>query len=240
MAAFGSSYPHPTPSRNENFMRFLVTFILLCSLPCAALAAKQTLLITEDQLAQTCKGTGCQLVALEKPWPNNASDSSRQQLKFGHFEFSIPPGASLRIVPIGAALVAKYEHGQKISIHYEYATQFQPDHIVKLYKKASIRIADYPSILFTKTPSDAEPRLIYDRWIWRDAMAGKGLIFNKTEATHVTKSGTVSVYYALTPSSDHESLAYVTDSSEPNSFMLVQLDGFTLGDLEKLIGSIRK
>ena len=218
--------------------RFLFLLVALCGFASVASAAKQPSLIAESQLAAPCKGSGCMLVATEKPWPNEIADASEQALRFGHFEFSIPAGARLRIVPIGAAFVAEYGNGAKISVHYEYATQFQPDHITKLYKRATLQIADFPRILFTKTPSDPEPASIYDRWIWRDAMAGKGLFFGKTEAAFVSRKGTVTAYYAETPSSDHASMAYITHVSKPGSYMLIQLDGFGFEVLEKLIGSI--
>jgi len=219
--------------------RFLFILVALCGFASVASAAKQSSLIAESQLAVPCKGPGCQFVATEKPWPKEIADTGGQVLKFGHFEFSIPTGARLRIVPIGAALVAEYGSGAKIAFHYEYAAQFQPDHIIKLYKRATLKITDFPRILFTKTPSDPEPALIYDRWIWRDAMAGKGLYFGKTEAAFVSKKGAITAYCAETPSSDHASLAYITDVSKPDSYMLIQFDGFGFDILEKLIGSIR-
>lgn len=213
---------------------FLALNLLFSTAP-----AEDAPLITEEQLAAPCDGRGCALVATEEKWPKGFDRERTQVINFDSFRFAIPADAELSIFSLGAGLIADYGDGErKIFINMEYSDHFQSDDTIELNRRATLSISDFPRIIFTETPSDPEPPLIYNRWIWRDAMSAKGLFFEETETAIVSRKGTLAAYYAETPSLSHKLMAYVTDNTKPDSYMLIHVDGFDFDTLENVIGSV--
>ena len=219
-------------------MRLSSVFVALSVLFSASCAIEGAS-VSEGQLAAPCKGSGCALVAVETTWPKGFVDARVQGIRFDRFRFFIPAGAKLSFFSLGAVLIADYGD-KRINFSYEYSQHFQKESAVDRSGAGKLTLADYPRILFTKTVSDPEPKLIYDRLMWRDAMYGKGLYFEKTKAAFVARTGTVTAYYAETPSSSYRFTAYVTDAERSTFYLLVQIDGFDFNTFEKIVGSLRK
>lgn len=109
-----------------------------------------------------------------------------------------------------------------------------------LFSKATLHLGDIPRLVFTKKAADPEPRNIYDRWIWRTAMAERSALLRGVQELYKTGNRFYYVYYARILEPYDGVVAFIVRKDMDDRYLLLQGEGVSLKVLRSIIGSFQQ
>jgi hypothetical protein len=222
---------------SQLIIRGVVSAALLVLGCAASAAAKQPI----DNLPLRCAGPACTKVATAVAWPDARLEEGTTPFSVqGAFNVRLPKDPTEYILQGENGITARYTDGRWIGIQVMNAASAQAPQRgdTRNAKPDALSYSDLPRILYTKTPADPEPTRAEDRQIWRLALAFKNSTFENATQVHVTERGPLVVYFADAGSAGTTGDIQVVHRRIKDSYVFVQVKGFSFDDVRRVIGSI--
>jgi hypothetical protein len=183
-----------------------------------------------------CRGPGCEIVAVEHPWPEALQ--SGMPFRLGAYRMSIPPDPlEVQFQPALDLAVIRYKEGT-LAIALRRIDEIVATASTKGAEPQSLTGADFPRLVFTITPNDPEPSTLVDKVIWRFAMDSKGAYFKYTEEAYAFVHGQVQAYAAPVKWGRFDHLIFVAMEGRED-FLEISTNGITWPVLQSIIGSTK-
>ncbi len=196
--------------------------------------------VQEADLPPPCAGAVCALRAevIRLPAPKEQAPDALTQYRYRDLNWRAP-AAALLSEEAAAVGLWRWPKGGALKVKQVEVQDFQFPALANLFLDSRFQVADYPRLMFTKTPSDRAPLRLVDRYIWRMALDNKGTYLGSQQGLYRGELDGLEFYYARLRLRQLSQLAFLVDPARPE--ILYQLMGYGLADtgFEAILGSMR-
>lgn len=156
-------------------------FLLLMGIGCTAFSGDEP----ADLSRLICSEPACGKVARKDDYKANKLERSIT-LKLDHFLLQVPDEPISKMVSSEGEIILYYKDGQRLLV----AEDSGPD----VGELVDMDVNQFPSIVFTKTAKDMEPKAHTDLFLWKVALYQKPSFFNRARDVSYSENNDVSYF----------------------------------------------
>lgn len=215
--------------RTKRVFTYLL-FLFVCGL------APLSISKATESLPSNCVNEDCFRVAKRLEWPA-IKPSEGISSHFGPFRFLLPDGVKhFGVFPMNPVFSVEYNQGHFV---FELIRKQEIEEIIGCsINTSTIKLIDYPRILFQKTPKSPEPEELTSKFVWRWIFDLKKAQFKGVESVFYSEKEDFTAYYTDGSDLGWDCYAIVTSSEYPDLYMTIQGFGRQLEDLKYILSSL--
>ena len=206
---------------------------------------------TTNSLAFPAAGEWCQnapscgFTADDKPWPENVQANSYPTVPLSNLTFTINAPAAFKGLTVAAGaqatLVAQYAD-YRIAVSLEDLPEPTAGtgaaELTAAKAQSKRRPIDVFDILFTAKPQQAEPKNLYEAWLWRSAFAIKARFYESTTKGEIRRNGKWTAFIADVKRSPYTRATVITHKDVPSRYLRILDTGAPENVIADLIASV--